>query len=81
MHIYLLTNMRRSMTLLTRLPHSCLTKEQGKIYATVVEKLGYFIRQRNPGKVQSAKQEEGEPVDDFIMDLCCLLLYDVGGFL
>ena len=51
-----------------------LTEEQGKSYTTVVEKFeGHFVKRRNlifeRAKFNRRKQEEGEPVDDFIMDL------------
>ena len=51
-----------------------LTEEQGKSYTTVVEKFeGHFVKRRNlifeRAKFNQQKQEEGEPVDDFIMDL------------
>jgi hypothetical protein len=54
-----------------------LTEEHGKSYATVVGKFqGYFVKRRNlifkREKFNRRKQEEGEPVDDFIMDLYCL---------
>ena len=51
-----------------------LTEEQGKSYTTVVEKFdGYFVKRRNlifeRAKFNWRRQEEGEPVNDFIMDL------------
>ena len=51
-----------------------LTEEQGKSYTTVVEKFdGYFVKRRNlifeRVKFNRRRQEEGEPVNDFIMDL------------
>ena len=51
-----------------------LTEEQGKSYTTVVGKFeGHFVKRRNlifeRAKFNRRKQEEGEPVDDFIMDL------------
>ena len=51
-----------------------LTAEQGKTYATVVERFHrHFVKRRNlifeRAKFNRRKQEEGELVDDFIMDL------------
>ena len=51
-----------------------LTEEQGKKYDTVVEKFdSYFVKRRNitfeRAKFNRRRQEEGEPVDEFIMDL------------
>ena len=51
-----------------------LTEEQGKTYATVVERFHrHFVKRRNlifeRAKFNRRKQEEGELVDDFIMDL------------
>ncbi len=54
-----------------------LSEEDGKKYDTVVGKFqGYFVKRRNTlferEKFNQRKQEEGEPVDDFIVDLYCL---------
>ena len=51
-----------------------LTEDQGKEYNTVVEKFGrHFVKRKNQiferTKFNQRKQEEGEAVDDFIMDL------------
>ena len=51
-----------------------LTAEQARSYDTVVEKFdAYFVRRRNlifeRAKFNRRCQQEGEPVDDFIMDL------------
>lgn len=53
------------------------TEEQGKSYATVIKKFKhYFVKRRNiifkQAKFDRCQQEEGKPVDDYIMDLCCL---------
>ena len=52
----------------------CLTEEQRKNYTTVVEKFdSYFVKRQNlifeRAKFNRRRQEEGEPVNDFIMDL------------
>ena len=57
-----------------------LTEDQGKSYSTVVEKFeGYFVKRRNfifeRAKFNRRKQEEGEPVDNFIVDLYRLAQY------
>ena len=57
-----------------------LTEDQGKSYSTVVEKFErYFVKRRNfifeRAKFNRRKQEEGEPVDDFIVDLYRLAQY------
>ena len=51
-----------------------LTEEQRKNYTTVVEKFdSYFVKRRNlifeRAKFNRRRQEKGEPVNDFIMDL------------
>ena len=51
-----------------------LTAEQARSYDTVVEKFdAYFVRRRNlifeRAKFNRRCQQEGEPVDDYIMDL------------
>lgn len=52
----------------------CLTAEEGKKYDTVVTKFeGYFIKRRNlifeRAMFNRRKQEDGEPVENFTMDL------------
>ena len=51
-----------------------LSQEDQKIYATVLGKFdGYFVKRKNTiferARFNQRKQEEGEPVDDYIMNL------------
>lgn len=48
-----------------------LSEEEGKKYSTVLAKFdGYFIKRKNErAKFNQRKQEEGETVDQFILDL------------
>ena len=51
-----------------------LSDEDSKKYETVLNKFqGYFVKRKNPiferARFNRRKQEEGEPVDEFIMDL------------
>ena len=54
-----------------------LTEDDAKKYATVKGKFeAHFVKRRNTvferAKFNKRKQEEGEPIDDFITDLYCL---------
>ena len=54
-----------------------LSEDDCKKYATVLEKSdGYFVKRRNViferAKFNVRKQEEGEPIEEFILDLYCL---------
>ena len=64
----------------------CLTADQAKKYNTVVEQFdNHFVKQKNTifkrAKFNKRTQEEGEAVDDFIMDLYHLAKHCIYGAL